>query len=180
METHVVSCNNLESMLVPKQKLKPNINKMFSYSQDIAHIHKILLLVIFILWWKVLQILCLWTHLWVEQWRDYIVPPLVMRSVYREKCHDVLFLHEHKTHRLNNWSSGSEACGLFIMSFVCTQSALLEKTTMTVNKRMVAGIWPTCHFTLCLFTLSWRKGTPNICTQHDNVTQPHTVKYLTH
>lgn len=124
---------------------------------------------------KYYQTICVWTHLWIE-WlfqqhrRGYIVPLSVMLStVDREKWRP--FLREHKTLRVNSWSRGSEVFCLqvhyvFYVYCQCTVywSALLEKTTMTVNKRTAVGIQPTCHF-----AEARRKATPNMHTAWHSV-----------
>ncbi len=78
----------------------------------------------------------------------------------------MVFLHEHKTSASTvEKGAAKRAVSKFIRSLVCWESAPLEKTTMTVNKRMAVGIQPTCHF-----AEAQRKATPTMCTQRGKVT----------
>lgn len=67
-----------------------------------------------------------------------------LSAVYKEKC--VLFVFEDPPDSTVEAGAVKRTFYKFIMSFMC-QSALLEKTTMTVNKRMAVGFQPACRFT---------------------------------
>lgn len=78
-----------------------------------------------------------------------VTPERLHCTVYREKCHDHTFCGSTKP-SVSIVEAGAVkrfACK-FIMSFVSVycHSALLGKTTMTVNKGMAVGIQHTCHF----------------------------------